>query len=90
MKFSVCARVSALSSKKAWRLSRAGRTQLPLLVAEQPDRLARFGPEDIESALAPSNRRIVIVNYGDDGRSGSRLDWLPHFVVRWTPWKACS
>src|SRR6267143_3770932 len=29
MKFSVCARVSALSSKKAWRLSRAGRTQLP-------------------------------------------------------------
>jgi putative resolvase len=32
------------------------------IVVEHRDRLARFGSEYIESALAPSNRKVVIVN----------------------------
>ena len=61
------------------------------IVVEHRDRLARFGSEYIESALASSNRRVVIVNDTEmkDDLVQDMIDVLT-FVLRPTVRKAGS
>ena len=47
-----------------------------------------FGAEYIESALAASNRKVVIVNDSDEGRPSARHNRCPHLVLRSTVWEA--
>ncbi len=54
------------------------------IVVEHRDRLARFGSEYIESALASSNRKVVIVNDTEmkDDLVQDMVDVLTSFCAR--------
>ncbi len=54
------------------------------IVVEHRDRLARFGSECIESALASSNRKVVIVNDTEmkDDLVQDMVDVLTSFCAR--------
>jgi len=58
--------------------------QVRMIVVERRDRLARFGVEYLEAALAAQGRRLVVADPGEttDGLVGDMVDVLTSFCAR--------
>ncbi len=75
---------SALNGKRSKFIRLLKNPRIGIIVVEHRDRLARFGSEYIEAALASSGRRIVIVERSEmkDDLVRDMIDVLTSFCAR--------
>ncbi|MBI4680939.1 MAG: IS607 family transposase [Nitrospirae bacterium] len=75
---------SALNGRRSKFIRLLKNPKIGIIVSEHRDRLARFGSEYIEAALAASGRRLIIVDSSEmkDDLVGDMIDVLTLFCAR--------
>jgi|SRR5919204_1292366 putative resolvase len=75
---------SGLNGRRPKLARLLGDPQVAVLVVEHRDRLARFGVEQLQAALAAQGRRIVVADDGEttDDLAGDMVEVLTSFCAR--------